>query len=243
MYKFFNEEPTALVENPGGPSIWWHSAPLPDGRRIKGAHDDVDRQFKMWRGMGITPGSLIGKSVLDIGANDGFFSVAARVCDARVTALNTADWITWPKNIRYLSEAWGADIDIVTDDFRTYPFQKTFDVIFFLGVIYHVENVFGCMQRLQSLLAPGGRLYIETHLSPLGGGLPVWEAASDTYATSAPQGRTNVGRAGISNFLLPNAEAICALAETYGMKAKPLLDNPYCQDDRTRGLLLVEHAA
>jgi len=50
--------------------------PLPDGTRISGKHPDKDLQFKMWRPVQIAnDGGLRGKSVLDIGANDGFFSL------------------------------------------------------------------------------------------------------------------------------------------------------------------------
>jgi 2-polyprenyl-3-methyl-5-hydroxy-6-metoxy-1,4-benzoquinol methylase len=50
---------------------------------------------------------------------------------------------------------------IITDDFRTHPFSEKFDVIFFVGVLYHLENVFDCIKRLRSLLSTGGVIYVE----------------------------------------------------------------------------------
>jgi hypothetical protein len=52
--------------------------PLPDGTRISGENPDKDLQFKKWRALNIpSDDGLAGKSVLDIGANDGFLTLAA----------------------------------------------------------------------------------------------------------------------------------------------------------------------
>lgn len=233
---FFDRGELVQVESPNG-MPWWHSAPLPGGQRIRGAHLDADRQFKMWEA--IVPGDLSGKQVLDIGANDGFFSVAASQAGGTVTSINAEGWHGWPENINFLANCWNAPLTVVTGDFRTYPFDRKYDVILFLGVIYHVENVFSCMLRLKSILAQGGRIYLETHLSPLGGDTPVWEAASDLFPTSAPQGKQGLGRVGLSNFLLPNVNAVVNLVDTYGMTCETLLDNDYCREDPTRGMFVV----
>jgi SAM-dependent methyltransferase len=237
MQSFLNRSRPKLIESPNG-CPWWHSAPLPGGRRTKGAHPDQDRQFKMWDAMQMP--SLAGLRVLDIGANDGFFSIAAATQGAVVTSVNSTDWIGWPRNIHYLAEQWGVAPAVITGDFREHDFGgQAFDVILLLGVIYHVENVFGVMRQLKSLMAPGGRLYIETHLSPIGGDIPVWEAASDIFPTSAPQGKELVGQVGLSNFLLPNVNAVVNLADTYELSCQPLLDNDYCREDPGRGMFII----
>lgn len=217
MSSFFTKDFTSLVESPNGSSIWWHSLPLPDGRRINGANTDKSFQHKMWDALQIGDAGLQGKAVLDIGANDGFFSVAACLSGAAdVTSLNSADWATWPENIQYATKIWGVAPNIVTDDFRTHHFNQKFDVIFFLGVIYHTENVFDCMKALRQLLNPGGTLYIETHVTNIKSDVPIFEYASDSYRTSAPQGKETLGLVGISNYLFPNAHAMHNLAISYG---------------------------
>lgn len=197
--------------------------PLPNGDRVNGNNQDKFLQHKMWDALGLEPGSLAGKSVLDIGANDGFFSIAALMVGAKtVTSLNSADWSTWPQNISFACDIWNVKTEIITGDFRTYVFNQKFDIILFLGVIYHVQDVFGAINLLGDLLAPGGSMYIETHITNIESQLPIFEVASDFYKTSAPQGRESVSQVGISNFLLPNVQAIQQLALTYDLKFEHL---------------------
>jgi hypothetical protein len=214
--------------------------PLPDGTRISGANSDKDLQFKMWHALNIpSNGGLSGKGVLDIGANDGFFTLAALMAGARdVTAINSADWPTWPCNIEYACRIWSVTAGIVTADFRSYPFQQKFDVIFLFGVLYHVEDVFGCMKIMNTLLTDEGALYIETQITAIQSDLPVFEYASDLYSTTAQQGRSGLKKAGISNFLFPNESAIRNLAYSYGFLCEPLSGphNRYTQENPTRHL-------
>ena len=102
---------------------------------------------------------LAGKRVLDIGANDGFFTVAAIMAGAQEVTAMDVQWGTWPKNIQYASEIWKVAPNIITADFRVYDFRQRYDVIFFIGVLYHLEDVFGCMIKLRELLEDQGALY------------------------------------------------------------------------------------
>jgi len=107
MEPFFQKSYKALVESPNGTAVWWHSLPLPDGNRVNGNNPDKSLQLKMWRAMQIADeGGLARKRVLDIGANDGFFSVAAVIAGARKVTAIDKDWSTWPLNIGYSTRAW-----------------------------------------------------------------------------------------------------------------------------------------
>lgn len=217
--RFLAPQYSSLAERPNG-EFWWHSMPLPDGRRISGAHDDKDVQFDLWAAMEIAPGTLAGRRVLDIGANDGFFSLAALASGAASVTSIDSHWNTWPRNLRYAASAWNAAPQILTGDFRTHEFGATYDVVFFLGVLYHVEDVFGCMKRLHSLLVEGGTLYVETQMTAIESRLPIFEHASDVFATVAPQDRANLGAVGISNYLFPNPRAMFNLAYSYGFSCE-----------------------
>ncbi len=216
MGDFFQTEYSRLVESPNG-RMWWHCLPLPDGSRINGASLDKDREFKIWNALQIAnEGGLEGKSVLDIGANDGFFSIAAGKAGARrVTGVNSADWSTWPHNLQHASKTWNVPVEIVSADFRYHEFPEPFDVIFFLGVLYHLQDVFGCMVLLRDLLAERGTIYVETALSQVQSRLPLFEYASDVYPTVARQDKAALSQVGISNYLFPNEAAMINLAHSY----------------------------
>jgi len=234
---FFQSTFAELVESPNGSRIWWHSMPLPDGLRISGHHDDKDLQLKMWRALQIANNDgLAGKSVLDIGANDGFFTLAALMAGAETVTALDATWETWPANIRYASDIWGVEPEIVTADFRTYPFSRAYDVIFFLGVLYHLEDVFGCLKKLDDLLAYDGVIYLETQMSQIVSDLPLFECASDIYPTIAPQNKRALSGVGIANYLFPNEHAVRNLAYSYDFECEALdgPENPYTAQNPTR---------
>lgn len=239
MNSFFQKQYQKLVDSPNQTRFWWHSMPLPDGNRIKGYHSDKDLQLKMWQGMQIANnGGLTSKRVLDIGANDGFFTLAALMAGAQEVTAIDSNWETWPLNIQYASQVWQVQPKIITADFRTYDFQQTFDVIFFLGVLYHLEDVFNCMKKLSGLLEPKGILYLETQMSKVKSDLPVFEYASDIYPTIAPQDKPSMSWVGISNYLFPNEHAIRNLAYSYDFQCNPLdgSHNLYSKHHPTRRL-------
>jgi len=236
LSNFFQRTYLQLIDSPNG-ERWWHSLPLPDGNRISGAHEDKALQLSMWDAL-LVPGSggLSGKRVLDIGANDGFFSLAAIAAGASSVTSVDKDWDTWPKNIQYASRIWKAPLEIVTGDFRTIELHGSFDVIFFLGVLYHLEDVFGAISRLRSWLGEHGLLYIETQITNVKSDLPIFEYASDVYPTIAHQDKASLEGVGISNYLFPNQQAVFNLAYSYGFSCTFLggADNTYTAKNPTR---------
>ncbi len=237
MHSFFQDRFGELVNSPNQSKIWWHSIPLPDGNRINGYHQDKDLQFKMWRAMKIADnGGLTGKRVLDIGANDGFFTLAALMAGAQEVTAIDMHWGTWPKNIQYASQVWRVTPKIITADFRIYDFQQRFDVIFFLGVLYHLEDVFSCIKKLGQILEAEGVIYLETQMSKIKSDLPVFEYASDIFPTIAKQDKLSLSGVGISNYLFPNERAMQNLAYSYDFQCEAL-DGPhnlYTRENPTR---------
>ena len=246
MGEFFQTSYTNLVTNPNQLG-WWHSMPLPDGSRINGANADKDLQFKVWEALQIpNRGGLAGKSVLDIGANDGFYSLAALMAGARkVTAINSADWGSYPRNLRYASELWGLQPEIVTADFRTHPFQETFDVIFYFGVLYHLQDVFSTTRLLRKLLSDGGAIYVETQMTAVASDLPIFEYASDIYETIATQYKRGLENEGLSNYLFPNEHAMRNLAHSYDFQIECLMGphNRYTAENPHRRLFKLVKSA
>lgn len=223
MADFFQTSYTSLVPSPNGKD-WWHNMPLPDGTRINGANKDKDYQFKVWDALQIPKvGGLKGKSVLDIGANDGFFSLAALEAGAsKVAAINSSDWQQYPDNILYASKVWGVQPEIITGDFRSYAFGETYDVVLFLGVFYHLEDVFGAMKLLRNVMSDDGVVYLETQMTSIKSDLPIFECASDIYPTVGKQHKKARYGVGISNYLFPNEHAMRNLADMFDFEIQSL---------------------
>src|SRR5437588_10228091 len=82
--------PQRLVEAVAQVPVWWHSIDLGDGVVTPG-HKSPTMLDDEWQSLNLP--DLCGKSVLDIGAWDGFFSFAAeRAGAARVVALDHYAW-------------------------------------------------------------------------------------------------------------------------------------------------------
>jgi SAM-dependent methyltransferase len=215
---FFQDSYKQLTDSPNGTRFWWHSMPLPDGSRTNGANEDKNHQFKFWDATRIPRLSgLSGKRVLDIGANDGFFSLAAHFSGAQEVISLDKDWETWPHNINYASSVWNIPLNIVTEDFLKYDTDMKFDIIFFFGVLYHLEDIFSAMRKLCDLLTNTGVIYLETQMSQLKSEFPIFEYASDKYPTVARQGKESLNAVGISSYLFPNNLAIENLCYSYDL--------------------------
>ena len=166
--------------------FWFHSIDLGDGVITQGAkplrllHEEL-RQMALPK--------LDGKSVLDIGAWDGFFSFAAEELGAKkVMAL---DHYVWSMNLRQQQDYWnacrerdevpipyhlvpghwepgalpgklgfdtahrikGSSVMQYVADFMTADLVDVgqFDVVFLLGVLYHMEEPFTALKRLSLL--------------------------------------------------------------------------------------------
>jgi tRNA (mo5U34)-methyltransferase len=115
------------------------------------------------------PADLSGKTVLDIGAWDGFFSFEAeRRGAARVLAADHFAWHgdTWSSKAGFelarralRSEVQDADIDVMDISPET---VGTFDIVLFLGVLYHVRHPLLALERVASVTSE--QLILETHV-------------------------------------------------------------------------------
>jgi tRNA (mo5U34)-methyltransferase len=146
---------------------WFHSIDLGDGVRTPGK-DDSERKLRKLR----LPESLEGKTVLDVGAWDGFFSFEAeRRGAARVVA---TDWYVWggvkdrKAGFDYARERLGSSVeDLVIDvlDLSPETVGGQFDVVLFLGVLYHQRHPLLALERVASVTRD--LLVIETEMSHL----------------------------------------------------------------------------
>jgi tRNA (mo5U34)-methyltransferase len=145
---------------------WWHSMDLGDGVRTSG-RQGIGTQLTLDRIR--MPASLAGKSVLDVGAWDGHFSFEAeRRGAARVLATDGFVWLgkTWGSKAGFdlARRVLGSRVeDRVIDVVDISPHTVgTFDVVLFLGVLYHLRDPLRALDALRSVTRE--LLIIETHV-------------------------------------------------------------------------------
>lgn len=165
-------------ERPGAPADlqarvdalpWFHTMDLGDGVRTNGTYDPSRRLAERH-----LPSRLDGRTVLDVGAWDGFHSFEAeRRGAARVVAADSFSWdgSNWGRKASFelAREALGsavedADVDVL--DLSPDRLGGTFDLVLFLGVLYHMRHPLLALERVASVT--GDQLILETEVDLCG---------------------------------------------------------------------------
>jgi tRNA (mo5U34)-methyltransferase len=147
---------------------WFHQIDLGDGVVTPG-HDKSGEKLKR---IGL-PQDLRGKTVLDVGAWDGYFSFEAERRGAdRVVAIDPATWRAplGPENpwsgqegfqlARRVLQSRVEDVDIGLEELSPERIG-TFDLVLFMGVFYHLPDPLPILERVASVASE--RLILETH--------------------------------------------------------------------------------
>jgi tRNA (mo5U34)-methyltransferase len=126
---------------------WYHSFELPDGTFIDGVNPlSVLRQrYARFR----IPQDLHGKRVLDIGAWDGWFSFEAERHGAAVTAIDCVE----VEHFLELHRKLCSHVDYRILDVFELPEAGlgSFDIVFFVGVLYHLKRPLLALEIVCSL--------------------------------------------------------------------------------------------
>jgi len=141
---------------------WFHQIRLPDGRVTPGKDDSASKlEFLK------LPADLSGKSVLDIGCWDGFFSFA---CEQRgAQRVLATDHFAWSKECWGSREcfdlahaALGSKVEVLEAKPDELAPERVgqFDLVLYLGVLYHVKNPFKEIEHVAQLCS--GMLVMET---------------------------------------------------------------------------------
>jgi tRNA (mo5U34)-methyltransferase len=126
---------------------WYHSFELPDGTLIDGVNP-LPRLRERFARFPI-PGDLRGKRVLDIGAWDGWFSFEAERRGAEVTAIDCVEAPHFVEMHRKLS----SKVDYRILEIYELPAAGLgkFDIVFMLGVLYHLRHPLLALETVCSL--------------------------------------------------------------------------------------------
>lgn len=150
---------------------WFHSFLLADGTQICGAKSLETLQLEFDEVFG--PIDLTGRSVLDIGAWNGAFTLEAmRRGAARVLSVDFYTWVD--PRLRGLEKFLYVckDSGFKNIDYKLLEVQDiskatvgTFDIVLFLGVFYHLREPLSILDRLADIVQD--RLILETYLDPI----------------------------------------------------------------------------
>ncbi len=145
---------------------WFHKIDLGHGVVTPGT-DDTPAKLDQVR----LPKDLTGRSVLDIGAWDGFFSFECeRRGASRVVALDGGVWKVpqiGQRGFRYAHQALNSKVeDVCLEVVDLQPESLgTFDLVLFLGVLYHLPHPLLSLLRVASVAS--NQLILETHVDLL----------------------------------------------------------------------------
>jgi tRNA (mo5U34)-methyltransferase len=141
---------------------WFHTIDLGNGVRTPGQKDTPTEV-----GIMHLPDTT-GRSVLDIGAYDGFYSFESeRRGAARVVAADSWSW-NWPgcdarRNFDLAHEVLHSSVEaktVMVEDLSPETVGGTFDIVLFLGVLYHAPDPLGYLKAVRSVTA--GVAVVET---------------------------------------------------------------------------------
>jgi tRNA (mo5U34)-methyltransferase len=143
---------------------WFHSIELEPGFVTPGYAVTRDR-LELLK----IPNDLTGKTVLDVGAWDGFFSFEAERRGAeRVLATDDFAWTKtgWSSKAGFdlAREALGSHVEDAQIDVLDLDPEKLgrFDIVLCLGVLYHMRHPMLMLEKVMGVT--GGTLILETHV-------------------------------------------------------------------------------
>lgn len=115
---------------------WWHSIDLGNGVVTPGVHSLAEMQ-ELYQSLNL-PEDLSGKTLLDIGCWDGFYTFETERHGAKVTSVDC-----WhPSNFFVAREALNSNAEFHEASVYELGREKlgTFDIVLFMGVLYHLRH-------------------------------------------------------------------------------------------------------
>jgi tRNA (mo5U34)-methyltransferase len=186
---------------------WYHTIDLGGGVVTKGVDDSPIRLARL-----DLPASLAGQTVLDIGAWDGYFSFEAeRRGASRIVA---ADYYSWhgdgwgsKAGFELARRALGSKVEDVDVDVMDLSPERVgvFDVVFFLGVLYHLRHPLLALERVASVTR--NLLILETVVDMVGIARPAVAFYPDRELNADP-----------TNWWGPNVPALHAMLREVGFQ-------------------------
>ncbi|MEK6273880.1 MAG: DUF1698 domain-containing protein [Actinomycetota bacterium] len=146
---------------------WYHEFDFGDGLVARSTSPDVAAHRRIWQFIedGLATVDFRGKSVLDIGCWDGYWSFhAERQGAASILAVDdvTQNWATG-EGLRLAKRVLSSRAEIKQDQsvYELAQLGRTFDVILCLGVYYHLLDPFYALAQIRHCCRPGTLVVFE----------------------------------------------------------------------------------
>lgn len=146
---------------------WYHDFDFGGGLVARSAIAEGWGYRQLWRRMHeeLDAIDLAGKSVLDIGCWDGYWSFYAERRGARSVLAADDRSQNWSaaRGIYLAKELLNSSVEINLDvsAYRLTELRRTFDVIFFFGVYYHLFDPFYALAQIRHCCHPGTLVVID----------------------------------------------------------------------------------
>jgi tRNA (mo5U34)-methyltransferase len=163
--------------------LWFHTFALSPGVYTPGIARDHGYRVPV-----LGADRFAGRSVLDVGAFDGFYSFLAEMRGARrVVAVDNEQYVDWVgarfgvtleagAGFRAVAELIGSQVEYrCMDALDVQELDEQFDVALCFGILHRVTDPVAMLQALADRLTPGGEVVLETYGSRLPADLPALE--------------------------------------------------------------------
>lgn len=144
------------------PPGWRHQIDVGNGIITPGREDTSKEMARLQ-----VDQDLSGKSVLDIGCSDGYYTFECEKRGARVTAID--DFTSSPDREGINGFTIAAELlrsNAVHKNMSVYDIhglEGEFDVVLLVNVLYHLRHPALAIDKIYSKLAPGGKLYLKSY--------------------------------------------------------------------------------
>ncbi|MGB8380502.1 MAG: methyltransferase domain-containing protein [Dermatophilaceae bacterium] len=163
--------------------LWFHTFALAPGIYTPGISRDHGYRLPV-----LGADRFAGRSVLDVGAFDGFYSFLAEARGARrVVAVDNEQYVAWVRarfgvalpggaGLRAIAELLDSRVHYARmDALEVRELGERFDVVLCFGILHRVTDPIALLQTLADVLTPSGEIVLETYGSRMPGDTPAIE--------------------------------------------------------------------